>query len=70
MPNPDFGTKYKVQPKEETPFDARIHLRVHKKTKNELEEIANQEGSDCSATDIIRKAIYQFLEQRKQGMSV
>lgn len=65
MGNPEFGKKYKEPVKEEIPFDAQVLVRLHKKTKTKLQELAAKKGDKCAPTDLVRKAIYKLLEEEE-----
>ena len=62
--NPEFGTKYRFPTKEEIRFDAQVRADIHTSTKNKIVEIAKKKK--CSVPDILREAIYKYLEENTE----
>ena len=62
--NPDFGTKYRFNYGREKPLSAQVKAQVLPETKQQLQDLANEQK--CTVPDIIRAAIDEYLEKKRE----
>ncbi len=59
--NPDFGTKYRSEPKTGEAFSEQVGTRVPPKTKTQLKQLADKKN--CSVPDLVRAAIERYIAE-------